>query len=101
MLTIGEANNVVEGGPTDDGILAWTNLFIRRQERLELEKTTQFDYFMAMGGHPAKSPQETRLKLTEFDKRVKSCEEVGLTPDHDMKGAIVRNILNPGTRNTL
>ena len=49
MLTIVEANNVVEGGPTNDGILAWTNLFIRCQERLELDKTTQLNYLMVMG----------------------------------------------------
>jgi hypothetical protein len=53
---------------------------------------------MAMGEHPATYPQDTRLKITEFDKRVKPCEEVGLIPDHDMKGVIVRTVIDAETR---
>ena len=53
------------------------------------------------GRAPSKVSARNQIEITEFDKRVKPCEEVGLTLDHDMKGVFVRKILTQKPGNTL
>ena len=98
-LTDGEARKVVTSVSSENGFRAWQKLHMRFGPSLSSKQGMVLMEFSAMVAKPAKNPTETRMLLTEMERRIKLVEDVTdeqISENH-AKSVLV-GILDPMTR---
>ena len=98
-LTEADALEVVAAVKDQDGWIAWMALHKNYEQSLLAMQGKTLIYFGALASRPAKTPEETRKLLIEFENRFRSVEDVSQREVDAMHAkSILIAILDPATR---
>ena len=97
-LTEGEARTIVKSVRDRDGFVAWQKLAERFEQGLEARTGVALMELGELNKKPAKNPRETKMLLTELEKRIKEVEELGeIVSDSHAKSVLI-GLLDPSTK---
>ena len=97
-LTDGEARNVLEGAHKEDGFEAWQMLVRRFEPGVAVKEGMAMAEFSGMILKPAKAIDETRILVTEMERKMRLAEEFcGTITDNHAK-SVLAGILDKATK---
>ena len=97
-MTTGEAKKVITAVRAEDGFVARQRLHQSYEPGLATREGIVLAEFIAMVAKPAKSPQETRLLITEMDRKMKAVDEVGVEVSESHAKSVLIGLLDSETR---
>ena len=98
-LTDGEAHLIVQAVKDEDGFKAWKALHQRYGLSIAAKQAKAMADVTSMVTQPARTPTETRSKITELDRRVRIAEEAtGQTLDNLFSKSVLAGFMDPTTR---
>ena len=98
-LTEGDARRVVTAGPEGNGYEAWRRLHAHFEPGLACQQGAALNDLSRMILAPAKSPDDTRRLLTEFNVRVRHAEDIIQEPvSEGHKRSVILGFIDPLAR---
>ena len=94
-MTRGEAKDIVKSVGSQDGFVAWQKLAERFEQGIETRTGTALAELGGLIRKPAKGPKETKVLLTELDKRIKEVHDLGDTVSDSHAKAVLIGFLDP------
>ena len=96
-MTAGETRKVITAVKVEDGFVAWQRLHQRYEPGLATCEGIVLAEFSAMVAKPARSPQETKMLITEMDRKMKAVDEVGVEVSESHAKSVLIGLLDPET----
>ncbi len=97
--TEGEARRLLQTAPEEDGWESWMRLVSYYEPGLACQQAAALHEMTRMSSHPAKTVEETKKLVAEFNVRLQLAEELsGKLIDTEHQRSVLCGILDPRTR---
>ena len=98
-LTDGEARQIAQSAMAENGLEAWRALHLRFGLATAAKMGAALTDVTIMTHKPAKNPAETRVTITELERRVRIAEDLtGVTMDDNWLKSVLAVLVDPLTR---